>query len=182
MTTTTPMPTANSWRRRTMSRSGRRGPPPLRRGAGSVRRGLKSSGSSKKDRRAQVLPDRRSQIPNGRGVAAGRGGRRGPERGAVAERTERLDGTTEAVRTMEWDVEAAAEQEQLEARTAGDPDLVMGRYRLEERLGSGGFGTVYAARDERLRRDVAIKVIPRARTDDDRAGREARVAARLNHP
>jgi hypothetical protein len=60
--------------------------------------------------------------------------------------------------------------------------LVLGRYRLGRRLGSGGFGTVYAARDERLRRDVAIKVIPRAHTDDDHAGREARVAARLNHP
>src|SRR5215212_3574857 len=41
---------------------------------------------------------------------------------------------------------------------------------------------VYAATDERLRRDVAIKVIPRAQTDDDHSGREARVAARLNHP
>src|SRR4051812_20056064 len=82
---------------------------------------------------------------------------------------------------MEWDVEAALEQEQLEARTA-QQSLILGRYRMTGRLGSGGFGTVYAARDERLRRDVAIKVIPRVETDDDRAGREARVAARLNHP
>ena len=82
---------------------------------------------------------------------------------------------------MEWDVETALEQEQLEARTAGQ-SLILGRYRLAQRLGSGGFGTVFAARDERLRRDVAIKVIPRVATDDDRAGREARVAARLNHP
>jgi hypothetical protein len=82
---------------------------------------------------------------------------------------------------MEWDVEAAVEAEELEARTATD-GLVLGRYRLGRRLGSGGFGTVYAARDERLRREVAIKVIPRASTGDDRAGREARVAARLNHP
>src|SRR4051812_46197567 len=82
---------------------------------------------------------------------------------------------------MEWDVEAALEHEQLEARTA-QQKLILGRYRMTSRLGSGGFGTVYAARDERLRRDVAIKVIPRVDTDDDRAGREARVAARLNHP
>src|SRR4051812_20613710 len=82
---------------------------------------------------------------------------------------------------MEWDVEAALEHEQLEARTA-QQKLILGRYRMTSRLGSGGFGTVYAARDERLRRDVAIKVIPRVETDDDRAGREARVAARLNHP
>jgi tRNA A-37 threonylcarbamoyl transferase component Bud32 len=99
----------------------------------------------------------------------------------VAERTQRLDPTTQAVRTMEWDVEAALEQEQLEARTA-EAGLVLGRYRLGSRLGSGGFGTVYAARDERLRRDVAIKVIPREQTDEAHAGREARVAARLNHP
>src|SRR3954447_4023383 len=181
MTTTTPAPIANIWRRRTMSRSGRRGPPPLRRGSDAVRRGLKSSGSSKKDRTPQVLPHHRSQTPVGCGIASRRGGQPGPEREAVAERTQRLDETTHAVRTMEWDVEAAREQEQLEARTAPD-GLVLGRYRLASRLGSGGFGTVYAARDERLRRDVAIKVIPRADTDDDRAEREARVAARLNHP
>ena len=110
----------------------------------------------------------------------------------MAERTHRLDRTTQAVRTrrlgatepvhtMEWDVEAALEQEELEART-GPSDLVLGRYRLEQRLGSGGFGAVWSAYDERLRRDVAVKVIPREHTPDARAAREARVAARLNHP
>src|SRR3954452_18406268 len=82
---------------------------------------------------------------------------------------------------MEWDVEAALEHDELEARTVRQ-DLVLGRYRLGRRLGSGGFGTVFAARDERLRRDVAVKVIPSQQTGEDRAGREARVAARLNHP
>jgi tRNA A-37 threonylcarbamoyl transferase component Bud32 len=99
----------------------------------------------------------------------------------VAERTQRLEGETQPVHTMEWNVEAALEQEELEARTT-QRELILGRYRLEQKLGSGGFGTVYSARDERLRRDVAIKVIHREHTDDDRAGREARVAARLNHP
>jgi hypothetical protein len=61
--------------------------------------------------------------------------------------------------------------------------LVLGRYRLGERLGAGGFGTVYAAMDERLRREVAVKVIPGA-DDWDRARgqREALAAARLDHP
>jgi len=58
----------------------------------------------------------------------------------------------------------------------------LGRYRLHSRLGSGGFGTVWLARDERLERDVAVKVLPRERIVGGRFEREARAAARLSHP
>lgn len=58
--------------------------------------------------------------------------------------------------------------------------LVLGRYRLEHRIGVGGFGVVWQAHDEKLERDVAVKVVPRE--EGQRTTREARAAARLNHP
>jgi len=60
--------------------------------------------------------------------------------------------------------------------------LVLGRYRLGAPLGAGGFGTVYAARDERLDREVAVKVIPADGQAPERARREAIAVARLDHP
>ena len=62
------------------------------------------------------------------------------------------------------------------------PRLVLDRYRLEQRLGAGGFGVVWAAWDEKLEREVAVKTIPRERGSGDRVAREAVAAARLNHP
>jgi len=56
----------------------------------------------------------------------------------------------------------------------------MGRFRIEERIGSGGMGTVYRAFDERLQRAVAVKEIETAGAE--RVLREAQAAARLNHP
>jgi Tol biopolymer transport system component len=62
----------------------------------------------------------------------------------------------------------------------------IGSYEIQSALGAGGMGEVYRARDVRLGRDVAIKVLPAAFTvDPDRLARferEARVLASLNHP
>jgi eukaryotic-like serine/threonine-protein kinase len=64
--------------------------------------------------------------------------------------------------------------------------LLNRRFRLEEQIGSGGMSTVYRAFDETLERDVAIKLMHRALSDDplqhERFRREARAVARLSHP
>jgi len=62
----------------------------------------------------------------------------------------------------------------------------LGAYEILGRIGAGGMGEVYRARDTRLSRDVAIKVLPSALAGDEgrvaRFEREARAASALNHP
>jgi tetratricopeptide (TPR) repeat protein len=61
----------------------------------------------------------------------------------------------------------------------------LGPYEIVAPLGKGGMGEVYRARDTRLRRDVAIKVVQRGHSDPtlwDRFEREARAASALSHP
>jgi eukaryotic-like serine/threonine-protein kinase len=66
------------------------------------------------------------------------------------------------------------------------PGQSVGAYKITALLGRGGMGVVYRARDERLRRDVAIKVLPATFANDaDRLRRfeqEAHATSALNHP
>lgn len=63
---------------------------------------------------------------------------------------------------------------------------LIGHYRVLEKIGAGGMGEVFRARDERLGRDVALKLIRPASSDNPdhlrRFEQEARAAAALNHP
>ena len=64
--------------------------------------------------------------------------------------------------------------------------LLCNRFRLEEKIGSGGMSTVYRATDETLQRQVAIKLMNREIAHDsdqlERFRREARAVAQLSHP
>jgi serine/threonine protein kinase len=67
----------------------------------------------------------------------------------------------------------------------GDVPARIGHYAIERKFGQGGMGVVYAARDERLKRTVALKMMSSLSNDErarTRFWREARVAASVNHP
>jgi len=65
-------------------------------------------------------------------------------------------------------------------------ERTLGPYQVMEKLGEGGMGEVYRARDPRLNRDVALKILPGAFASDAervaRFAREAQALAALNHP
>jgi eukaryotic-like serine/threonine-protein kinase len=66
------------------------------------------------------------------------------------------------------------------------PGTRIGTYEVVEMLGAGGMGEVYRARDTRLDRDVALKILPEEFTSDRerllRFEHEAKTLASLNHP
>ncbi|MBI4475003.1 MAG: protein kinase [Acidobacteria bacterium] len=93
----------------------------------------------------------------------------------------------EVERLLNQDENAQSFLDKTEAPAFGlEPGTKLGGYEIRGPIGAGGMGEVYSAHDERLDRDVAIKVLP-ARTFSDpgaraRLLREARAAAALNHP
>jgi serine/threonine protein kinase len=66
------------------------------------------------------------------------------------------------------------------------PGTRLGAYEIVALIGSGGMGEVYCAKDTKLGRDVALKILPASFTNDPervaRFRREAQVLASLNHP
>src|ERR671927_517261 len=66
------------------------------------------------------------------------------------------------------------------------PGVRLGPYEILSAIGAGGMGEVYRARDTKLNRDVALKILPETfASDPDRLARfhrEARMLASLNHP
>jgi len=109
-----------------------------------------------------MSPDRRT--PSGAGARTGDDPTR-PDRGTARSGRATTGGGTALTRA-----------------SAVDAPLVLDRYALHQRLGTGAFGTVWMARDERLERDVAVKILARELIADGRFEREARAAARLSHP
>jgi serine/threonine protein kinase len=81
-------------------------------------------------------------------------------------------------------VKQLAESQAL--RMIQTPGTKLGPYEILAPLGAGGMGEVYRARDSKLNRDVALKLLPSIFTDDAermaRFSREAQVLASLNHP
>ena len=104
-----------------------------------------------------------------------RSGRTGPtSRGPLRSLYDWLTGTTPPAAPAQSDDDAGRS---LPSR--------LGHYAIRRKLGQGGMGVVYEARDERLERTVAIKTLATPAGDDTsrkRLWREARAAASVNHP
>lgn len=112
-----------------------------------------------------------------------------------ARRHQPLDRPTYLAQVCQGDAELLREVEEMLSRRENSHETVIlgpverewiGPYHVEGRIGAGGMGEVYRARDPRLKREVAIKVLPIAHMKDqdarDRLLKEAQAASALNHP
>src|SRR5260221_10346142 len=118
-------------------------------------------------RRAPAAAARRSRICCRSGRRCGRGRRPGRD----ASESSKKQGVCRRRKRNHGEVEGAL---------VGS--LVLNRFLIERRIGSGGFGVVYEAWDGRLERPVAVKAIEQQGEAGRRVLREAQAAARLNHP
>jgi serine/threonine protein kinase len=96
-----------------------------------------------------------------------------------------FDRLNELVFSSDFSSEDEAPTDEPQESVLGDED-VFGHYRIVSLIGSGGMGTLYRARDERLDREVALKFLPSdlsaERKPRERLLAEARAVAALNHP
>ena len=104
---------------------------------------------------------------------------------------ESLLASHEAAHATEADTSPKRSSKRSRAKSDTPPEIVPGRttlgaYNVIEKLGSGGMGTIYLARDARLGRRVALKILPAHFARDEEFVRrfelEARAASSLNHP
>ncbi|MBV1860552.1 MAG: serine/threonine-protein kinase [Nannocystaceae bacterium] len=96
-------------------------------------------------------------------------------------------GTRDEPEKISRDVEVERARELVRAQLFQQPEVPVrvGRFELRKRIGEGGMGVVFSARDPELDRDVAIKLLHSEEQDEDRANRllrEAKAMARLAHP
>ena len=104
------------------------------------------------------------------------------ERATVEQHTDACDRCREAVALC---VAAFGEAPREDPAPLPRPGVRLGRYRILESIGAGSMGAVYSAFDGKLRRQVAIKVLPPGVGDEEAAARmfrEAQALARLSHP
>ena len=114
---------------------------------------------------------------------------------ASARRRQPMDRPPYLAQACQGDTELLREVEEMLSRHENSHETVIlgpverewiGPYHVEGRIGAGGMGEVYRARDLKLKREVAIKVLPTAQMKDqqarDRLLKEAQAASALNHP